>query len=146
MRKYIMIFFIIGFISCEEENPEMYMVDLDDFRIQLPNTWSASRLQGYDSFVGQITINQSEVIFFDLGWYSDKLQVDPETHVISFVVIDNKNAKIVSPKNFGLGTVGIYFDSLEVTKTNKFQMSGTNLSSANQKLFLDALETIRFKK
>lgn len=62
-----MIFFVIGFISCEEENPEMCMVDIDDFRIQLPNTWSASRLQGYDSFVGQITINQSEVIFFDLG-------------------------------------------------------------------------------
>lgn len=101
--------------------------------------------QGYDSFVGHIEKNDEKKVTFDLGWYSNKLNFDPATHDIYFLTIDNKRAKVVSPKNFGQGTTGVYFDSLETTKTNRFQISGTGLSSTNQKLFLTAIESLRFK-
>lgn len=107
--------------------------------------WKAEKQQGYDSQVWQIEINSKEKLSLDLGWYSDRLEVDPSTHDINFIVIDNKRAKVVSPRNFGPGTTGVYFDSLETTKTNRFQMSGTGLSSKNQKLFLSAVETLKFK-
>ena len=143
------IFFItllaIGTISCETENVEPKTVDLEKFTIQVPGTWNASKLQGFDSFVGEIKINDKEKITFDLGWYSNELKVDPITHDIDFRTVDNKKAKVVKPKNFGQGTTGAYFDSLETTKTNKFQMSGTGLSSENQKLLLTAIESIKFK-
>ena len=143
------IFFItllaIGSISCETENVEPKTVDLEKFTIQVPGTWNASKLQGFDSFVGEIKINDKEKITFDLGWYSNELKVDPTTHDIDFMTIDNKRAKIVKPKNLGQGTTGVYFDSLETTKTNKFHMSGTGLSSENQKLLLTAIESLKFK-
>ena len=143
------IFFItllaIGTISCETENVEPKTVDLEKFTIQVPGTWNASKLQGFDSFVGEIKINDKEKITFDLGWYSNELKVDPTTHDIDFMTIDNKRAKIVKPKNLGQGTTGVYFDSLETTKTNKFHMSGTGLISENQKLLLTAIESLKFK-
>lgn len=145
MKKVLFIILAIGKISCETENVEPKTVDLEKFTIQVPGTWTPSKQQGYDSFVGQIEITGDEKINFDLGWYSNKLNVDPTTHDIDFVTIDNKRAKVVKPKNFGQGTTGVYFDSLETTKTNKFQISGTGLSTANQKLFLTAIGTLKFK-
>ena len=145
MKRFLFIILVIGTISCETDNVEPKTVDLEKFTIQVPGTWNASKQQGYDSFVGQIEINNKEKITFDLGWYSNQLKVDPATHDIDFMTIDNKKAKTVNPKNFGQGTTGVYFDSLEATKTNKFQMSGTGLSSDNQKLFLKAIESLKFK-
>ncbi len=145
MKRVLFIILAIGTISCETDNVEPKTVDLEKFTIQVPGTWNASKLQGFDSFVGQIEINDKEKITFDLGWYSNELKVDPTTHDIDFMTIDNKRAKIVKPKNLGQGTTGVYFDSLETAKTNKFQISGTGLSSDNQKLLLTAIESLRFK-
>ena len=145
MKRFLFIILVIGTISCETDNVEPKIVDFEKFTIQVPGTWNASNQQGYDSFVGQIEINDKEKITFDLGWYSNQLKVDATTHDINFMTIDNKKAKVVKPKDFGQGTTGVYFDSLETTKTNKFQMSGTGLSSDNQKLLLTAIETLKFK-
>jgi hypothetical protein len=146
MKRILFIMLAIGTISCETDNMDPETVDLEKFTIQLPGTWNATKLHGYDSFAGQIEISDIEKISFDLGWYSNQLNVDPTTHDIAFMTIDDKRAKIVKPKNFGQGTTGVYFDSLETTKTNKFQMSGTGLSSHNQKLLLTAIESLKFKK
>lgn len=147
MKKVLLIIFVIGTISCETHDvePKTKTVDLEEFTIQIPETWNTSIQQGYDSFVGQIVVGDKEEIDFDLGWYSNQLTVDPATHYIDFMTIDNKRAKVVKPKNFGRGTTGVYFDSLETTKTNKFQVSGSGLSSDNQKLLLIAIESLRFK-
>jgi hypothetical protein len=101
-------------------------------------------VQGYDSFVGRIKINEQEKISIDLGWYSSELNVDNSTHNITVKTINNKDAKIVTPRTFQLGTTGVYFDSLDIQKT-RFQMSGIDLSAENQRLFLTAIETLRFK-
>ena len=145
MKRVLFIILAIGTISCDTDNVEPKTVDFEKFTIQVPGTWIASPQQGFDSFVGQIEITDKEKLNFDLGWYSNKLNADPAIHDIDFVTIDNKRAKVVKPKNFGQGTTGVYFDSLETTKTNKFQISGTGLSSSNQKLFLKATKTLKFK-
>lgn len=135
---------LIGAGSCETD-AELKTLDFEEFTIQVPVTWAGTPVQGYDSFVGEIKISDKEKVDFDLGWYSDKLNVDPATHNIDFATIDSKKAKVVKPINFGQGTTGVYFDSLETTKLNRFQISGTGLSSGNQKLFLRAIETLKFK-
>lgn len=144
MKKILFIILSIGAISCDTENIEYKTVDLEKFTIQVPWQWIASKQQGYDSFVGQIEINDKEKIIYDLGWYSNQLKVNPETHDIEYMIIDNKRAKIVKPKNFGPGTTGVYFDSLK-TRGNKFEISGVNLSAYNQKLFLVSIESLKFK-
>jgi hypothetical protein len=133
----------LAFFSCNDE-VERKTLNVDRFTIIVPSSWTLHEVQGYDSFVRQININEQEKISIDLGWYSSKLDVDNSTHDITFHTIDHKDAKIVKPKNFQRGTTGVYFDSLDIQKT-KFQMSGIDLSEGNQRLFLTAIETLKFK-
>lgn len=60
--------------------------------------------------------------------------------------IDDKNAKIIRPKKSGIGTTGIYIDSLWIAGSgvDKFCLSGHNLMPENEKLLLQAIQTIRF--
>jgi hypothetical protein len=143
--KRIILALIAGltFLSCNDEI-EQKTLDVERFTIIVPSTWTLEEVQGYDSFVRQIKINEQEKISIDLGWYSSNLNVDNSTHDIKINTIDNKEAKIVQPKHFQRGTTGVYFDSLDIQKT-KFEMSGTDLSVGNQLLFLTAIETLKFK-
>jgi hypothetical protein len=144
MKKLILILMLsLIILSCNDEN-EQKTLDVERFTIIVPSTWTLEDVQGYDSFVRQIKINEQEKISIDVGWYSSNLNVDNLTHDILFKRIDNRDAKIVQPKAFQLGTTGVYFDSLDIQKT-KFQMSGIDLSHRNQRLFLSAIETLKFK-
>ena len=130
-------------LSCNEE-VEQKVLDVEKFTISVPSTWTVENVQGYDSFVRQIRINEQEKVNIDLGWYSSSLEVDNTAHDIDVKVIDNKRAKIVRPRNFQKGVTGVYFDSLDNQKT-KFEMSGVDLSPESQRLLLNAIETLRFK-
>jgi len=145
MKKNLLILLALSAISCESNQVEPNTLDFVKFTIQVPGTWTAVPQQGYDSFVGEIEMTDAEKVSFDLGGYTDKLNVDPVAHDIYFVTIDDKRAKVVRSKDFGRGTTGVYFDSLETTKSIQFQISGTGLSTHNQTLFLTAIRTLKFK-
>lgn len=144
MKKMILALIVsLSFTSCHDDEEEKTL-DVEKFTLQTPTTWSVNEVQGYDSFVREIIINEQEKISVDFGMHSNKLNVDNSTHKIVFKTIDNRDAKIVAPKDLQLGTTGIYFDSVNVEKV-KLTMSGIDLSKKNQRLFLNALETIKFK-
>jgi len=64
----------------------------------------------------------------------------------SFEVINNLKAKIVMPKKTGIGLTGIFFENTRQNgKGMRFQISGYNLSEKNQKDFLKAIRTLKFK-
>ena len=64
----------------------------------------------------------------------------------SFEVINNLKAKIVKPKKSGIGLTGVYFESTRPNgKGMRFQISGYNLSEANEKEFLKAIRSLKFK-
>jgi len=145
MKKLLFTVILISAVSCQTGSIDPENIDFGRFTMKIPGKWKETKQQGYDSYIWEIRINSKEKLSIDHGWYSDRLEVDTATHDINFVIIDNKRAKIVSPRNFGKGTTGVYFDSLETTKTNRFQMSGTNLSPKNQRQFLNAVGTLKFK-
>jgi hypothetical protein len=64
----------------------------------------------------------------------------------TFEVVNNLKAKIITPKKAGIGLTGVYFEN---TKPNgkgvRFQISGYNLSEVNQKEFLKAIRSLKFK-
>lgn len=64
--------------------------------------------------------------------------------------IDCFKSKLITPKNKGIGTTGIYIDSLQGNEKefNKIKMSfyGVNLDEKTQKEFIEALKTIQFKE
>jgi hypothetical protein len=133
-------------LSCEKEKEiQTTTLDLNKFTIDIPSKWIYQQIPGYDSFVGDIKINDNEMIYFDYGWHSNHLNIDTLTHSINYKTIDGKLAKIVSPKGLIKGTTGVYFDSLETTRIWKFQMSGINLSKNNQILLLKSIESLNFK-
>jgi hypothetical protein len=67
---------------------------------------------------------------------------------IKWTTIDGKRAKIVQPKLTRKGMTGVYFDSLwtKGSGTDRFQMTGINLNSENERQLLIAFETLKFKE
>ena len=60
--------------------------------------------------------------------------------------INNLNAKVVKPKKAGIGMTGVYFENTRANgKGMRFQISGYNLSEKNQREFLKAVRTLKFK-
>lgn len=139
----ILIVFLVALVSCSGDH-SIKTMDIGKFTMDVPSAWSLREVQGYDSFVRQIKIDEQESIDIDLGWYSSSLNVDNSTHITVIKKIDERTAKIVEPKIFKHGLTGVYFDSLDIEKT-KLQISGNDLSEKNQRLFLAAIETIKFK-
>jgi hypothetical protein len=77
--------------------------------------------------------------------------IDPDTYKknnVSWDTIDGRKAKIVYPRKSGIGTTGIYIDSLwqRGSDVDRFNLYGYNLKPANEKLFLEALKTLKFHK
>ena len=166
----------------KKPNAENQTLDFGSFSIVTPKGWTKINAKGTDSYVGRISIDNTDTIHFDLGWYSNKLSeqepqiiersmlknmdgfdtsqfiiVDSRHSIdldnfrknnISWDSIDGRKAKIVFPINSGVGTTGIYIDSLWQggLHTDRFNLYGINLKPANEKLLLQALKTLRFHK
>jgi len=65
-----------------------------------------------------------------------------------YTTIDGFSAKIVKPKDAGIGLTGVYFDSLRIGSMGKImlQISGYNLKPKNSDLFLESIRTIKIKE
>jgi hypothetical protein len=70
---------------------------------------------------------------------------------VKWDTIDGLRAKIVFPRQQGIGTTGVYFDSLHSPKASMmvpstFSLRAENLKPQNEKALLDAVKTLRFPK
>ncbi len=134
-------------VSCKKDGiTARKTLDLRKFTIDVPGSWKPISKLGYDSYVGGIEMSKNQEVSFDYGWYSNRLNVDAATHDIRMAVIDQKKAKIVKPKKTGKGTTGVYFESVDKSGITRFQISGTDLTEQNQRHFLAATETLKFKE
>ena len=72
------------------------------------------------------------------------------TQKFEIVKTDCFNAKIISTRNKGFGTTGIYIDSLKGGGQNsnktRFSFYGENLQEKTEKEFLNAIKTIKLEK
>ena len=79
------------------------------------------------------------------------MNVDPDKYRKNNVLwdtIDGRKAKIVYPRKSGIGTTGVYIDSLWVSgsQVDRFNLYGKNLKPGNEKKVLQALRTLKFRK
>jgi hypothetical protein len=77
--------------------------------------------------------------------------IDPDKYKknnVSWDTIDGRKAKIIFPRQSGIGTTGIYIDSLwqAGSDIDRFNLYGDNLKQTNEKLFLQVLKTLKFHK
>lgn len=165
-RKFdlVFVFLISCFIcfSCSSNSEQTKAIDFKSFQITVPESWNMIEMDGFDSQIGGIVIDQTDTLIFDYGYYPDDLQHDADLNEYENAEIDGFRANIVKPKKSGNGITGLYIDSLSVdtlevgsdptgmwpeflVMTNKFQISGYNLQPRNEQLFLEAIKTIEFK-
>lgn len=81
----------------------------------------------------------------------DKHLTDPDKfrkNNVSWDTISGYAAKIVYPRKSGIGTTGIYIDSLWASgpAVDRFNLYGENLQPENEKKVLKALRTLKFRK
>ncbi len=112
------------------------------FTLNTPTGWTKIKVQGIDSYVGQIAVDAKDTIEFDLGYYSNDLTEteveDIYGHIdrklaknkVSYDIIANYKTKIVTPKRYGVGMSGVYIDSLwkQGQDKIKFNLYGNNLT------------------
>lgn len=127
-----------------EPLPEFKTMDLIQFKLEVPQAWTDSGLVGADSYVGRIYFSETEYATFDLGWYSNPLNVDTSTHDVTYATIDGKSAKIVKALDSENGTTGLYIPILVSGWIDKFTLSANDISATNQNKLLIAIETLDF--
>lgn len=146
----------IGWKKIKEQGIDSYVG-----RIALDNTdtisfdlgWYSNKLNETEPWI----IERSELKNMDIADTSTyvvvehKPRVDPDKYKknnVSWATIDGRNAKIVFPRRSGIGTTGVYIDSLwqEGADVDRFNLYGINLKPLNEKLLLDAIKTLRFHK
>ena len=57
-----------------------HLIDFDVFSIILPKDFKYKKIDGIDSFVGEIK-NRKSTFFFDYGWYSPKPPLDERSYI-----------------------------------------------------------------
>lgn len=160
----LLLLFLIGCSDSKPKNKKQTL-DFGYFTIETPNGWKKIKAKGIDSYVGRIAIDNNDTLDFDLGWYSNSLKesedeidsvdgfekINSDSHKrnsVSWDTIDGRRAKIFLPKKSGYGMTGIYMDSLwqAGSDIDRFNLHGDNLNSGNEKLFLQAIKTLKFHK
>ena len=90
------------------------------------------------------TIDEPIYKFFARGGNKKLLEFKKDTFY--YETINGLKAKIVEPKNPENGRTGVYFENTRVEgKGVRFQINGYNLKKENQKKFLKAIKTLKFK-
>jgi hypothetical protein len=129
------------------------------FTIETPKGWKQIEEHGNDSFMGKIALDKRDTLEFDYGVWSsllkgDKLFLswsDTSKYVQAKKTenrIDGYDAYISAPKIYGAGMTCLYIDSLKATgpTITKFFLYGNNLAIENQRLFFEAIRTLKFER
>jgi hypothetical protein len=138
---YILLFCLL--LSCDES--AIRTVDCRKFTIDIPKNWTYEEGYTWGLMSGMVTMTDGQKASLTIDTPADGWIADAGTHNIVLELIDNKQARVFSPKSFQEGTTGVYIDSLYASRTWAFIMRAENLSQRNQELLLAAIRTLNFK-
>ncbi|TDO25748.1 hypothetical protein [Sediminibacterium goheungense] len=117
--------------------------------------WYSNKLYESDiTILDSSLINSLDTNMIDVNaiiFVKDKHLTDPDKfrkNNVSWDTISGYAAKIVYPRKSGIGTTGIYIDSLWSSgpSIDRFNLYGENLQPENEKKVLKALRTLKFIK
>src|SRR4051794_16538642 len=117
--------------------------------------WYSNKLYETDiTFLDSSMMNSIDTNLVDISsiiFVKDRRYIDPDKYRknnVSWDTIDGYKAKIVYPRISGIGTIGVYIDSLWVAGSgiDRFNLYGINLKPDNERKVLQALHTLKFHK
>lgn len=109
----------------------------------------------YQPFEEEYSITEEKEIYDKVRsrgakiYYSKYLEQDYKNGIYNnnyyyYDTINKNIAQIMLPKKSNKGSIGVYFDSVDVHK-NKFAIVSTDLGEENKKKFLEIFKTIKIK-
>jgi hypothetical protein len=116
--------------------------------------WYSNRLYEYDPIIFDSSmmanIDTSMTDTNEIIFVKNRTQVDPDKYRKNNVLwdtIDGRKAKIVYPRQTGIGTTGIYIDSLWVkgSDIDRFNLYGKNLKPENERKVVNVIRTLKFR-
>src|SRR5690606_34087276 len=125
------IYFDLGWHSNDLKEREPYVIV--DGKVYLMNIHKSTHNDTYFDYIGEAdSVDTNKFL----------------KNVYSYDTVDNRSAKIVTPKVIRNGMTGIYIDSLWQSGSSKdrFNLCGIDLSYTNLILFLKAIKTLKFRK
>ncbi len=92
-------------------------------------------------------IDTSGIVFLNKEKIENSDREKYRKQKFTYEIVDGYQAKIVEPRIIGYGLTGVYFDSLGVGDIGniRLQISGQDLDSDNNELFLQSIRTIKIK-
>jgi len=117
--------------------------------------WYSDKLEETDPVILDSVMlsdmDTSSANFREIIFVKSRMSVDIDKYRknnVSWDTIDGRSAKIVYPRKTGIGTTGIYIDTVRVGRigVDRFNLYGTNLSPDNETKVLAAIRTLKFSK
>jgi len=144
MKKGVILLFVAFILSGAVGGTDVKELDLTYFKITVPTNWDYQKIQGLDSFLGQILTARSKLVFeFSEAGYAAGAPNDINLNKISQRT-DRYIITTMWPKQPGTGITGIYFKG--VNSPFSFCMWAKNLLIDEQEQALAAFKTITIPK
>ena len=163
MRKAYFLL-ILSLLSCSVSNNTIntrtikFSSAFGNFTMQAPREWTWTDIPGEPSFDGKIAMSDGDTLQFSLGFWSSLLKGDKLTSwedLDEYIQakkykskIDGYDAYVITPADSSRHICRLYIDSLygNGQAITKFDIFGKHLSEANNKLFFQTVETIKFER
>ena len=117
-------------------------INTGPYKLIAPKSWEFKKLQGIDSYVGQLKKDTISFHFeYSTQGYSNNLTDDTLKHLIKTDTIPPFYVKIVTPKIGSTGLTGIYFHHLESSLSLNFYTTDS-LDTKTQKEAMDIINSI----
>ena len=142
MYKFLSALITIIFISCLHKN-EYKIIDYGEFQIEVPYEWKKLNLKGKDSKIGGLVTNSQDTLVFDLGMYSNELDVYAE---IKDSIIENVISNENDPEKRAqmiLNSIKYRdFDSINLESLSKYIIEYKNINNKKAKIIYPKKEKI----
>lgn len=117
MNKILQSFILILILSCSQKK-ETKIIDYGEFQIEVPKNWKKLKLKGIDSKIGGLVTSNHDTLMFDLGRFSNELDVYAEIRdsiFLSFL------AKEKTPELIEKHIIQLY-DSIKLDSFSKYNV------------------------
>lgn len=136
MRKYVTVFVILVILialGCSKDstkNQDSKTIIIGDYQFSFASDYTLKEINGIDSYVGTISVNDVELIF-DYGWYTSPFSIQSNDYEITVDTINGHYRQIVKGLQADYLTRMHLYD-IEATQNSPYGYNSLTISSRTE--------------